>query len=275
MARKAFIVAIDKYPNPYALKSQINDKNDLVNTLVKYYSFTSVTTLLNSTATKAAIISKLTTFIKSGVSGDSLVFAFMGHGSRIPSTTEKDKFTECICPYDVLLGRLITDKDLKTILAYKAPGVNCDVILSCCYSGGGTRTSNISVPTATIPEDNTISIASVDAPPYIPDSVITTSPDFIDLSKMPEPTTAVVTVSLNHVLWAACKENQISWTVKMNDGSSRSLFMLYLCWALRNYKTYTRIKMNNLVVSSAKKIVPTQEPQIEGTTTELNQLPFK
>lgn len=269
MARKAFIVAIDNYPSPYALNSQINDKNDLVNTLVKYYSFTSVTTLLNSAATKAAIISKLKAFIKSGVSGDSLVFAFMGHGSHIASSTELDGYIECICPYDVLSGKVITDSELKTILSYKPSGVNLDVIISCCYSAGSTtNNSNISLSYGTISDTLIRKVAPIN---IIPESVIKNA-----INKY--STTTVATTStpstINHVLWAACGESQLAWTVTMADGSERGLFPLYLCYALRNYKTYVRQALGNLVCSEVSNIVSYQTPQILGTSEELSQLPF-
>lgn len=254
MSKKALIVAIDNYPSPYTLKSTVNDLNDLSGVLTSK-GFT-ITTLKNSQATKTAILSKLGILVLGARSGDSIVFAFFGHGSWITGN-EPDGRTECICPVNVMSGYVITDNELAAKLALKRTGVNCDVILGNCYSGTGTRSLE--------------SDEDYKKPLCIPGP--------IEIKKTKKDTsstgtkTSVIVPTMNHVLWAACKDNQTSYEV-LSGGTYRGLFPLYLCWALRNYPAYTRGQIDSEVTPLVTSIVPTQEPQTEGPLTELSEIPF-
>lgn len=259
MSKKALIVAIDAYPSPYTLRSCINDLNDLSNTLTSK-GFT-ISTVTNSKATKTNIINALSNLVNTSVSGDSIVFAFFGHGSYILGGNEPDGRIECICPVNVLSGYVITDDELATILNGLPSNVTCDVILGSCYSGTGTRsTSN---------EKEKSKKQSYKFPYYIPGPIAIkgkTKESSIVKSSVP-------VTRMNHVLWAACKDNQTSWEV-ISGGKYRGLHTLYLCWALRNYPTYTRNQINAKITLLVMAVVSTQEPQLEGIVTELNQLPF-
>lgn len=257
MSKKALIVAIDEYPDPYTLKSCINDLNDLSNTLTPK-GFT-ITTITNSQATKTNIINALSNLISTSVSGDSIVFAFFGHGSYILGGNEPDGRIECICPVNVLSGYVITDDELALILNGLPSNVSCDVILGSCYSGTGTRS-------AVIEKEKK---HSYKFPYYIPGPIaLKGKTKESSIVKSSVPVTA-----MNHVLWAACKDSQTSWEV-ISGGKYRGLHTLYLCWALRNYPAYTRNQIDARITPLVTAVISTQEPQLEGNITELNQLPF-
>jgi metacaspase-1 len=254
MSKKALIVAINAYPRPeYVLRSALNDLNDLTTTLIaKGFSITKLT---DSAATKSAILSKLNMLITGAVSGDSIVFAFFGHGSWITGN-EPDGRTECICPVNVFSGYVITDNEIASKLALKKSGVTCDVILGNCYSGTGTRSPSGSNE-------------------YKKEFCIPGPIEVKKIKKMDQEIikSTVPVSTLNHVLWAACKDNQLSYEV-LSEGKYRGLFPLYLCWALRNYPAYSRSQIDLVVAPLVTAIVPTQEIQTEGTQEELDQLPF-
>jgi len=255
MTKKALIVGINSYPTPYQLHAAYNDRDDLVTTLTQR-GFTSISSVMDTAATRSNILTRLTSLVTNAVSGDSIVFAFFGHGTYI-SGSEPDGRTECICPVDVFTKGPITDDQLAVILAKKKSGVTCDVLLGCCYSGTGTRA------VTAIPEVSPIiSSQSIPGPIKISDKKVK------DVSK------AVVPVSgMNHVLWASCKDNQTSWEV-LSGGIPRGLYPLYLCWAWRTYPTNTRSQIDDVVSPLVTAVVSTQEPQLEGTTLELSEVPF-
>ena len=254
MAKKAFIVAIDAYPSPYTLRSCLNDLADLQTTL-QSKGFT-VTSIKNSMAKKASILAGLSSLVAGAVSGDSIVFAFFGHGSYVAGP-EPDGRTECICPYDVFSGRLIRDDELAAILAGIRPGVACDVILGSCYSGTGTRAISESI------EENPI-IGDYRQPYFMP----------VSTAEPPEMKAVVPVPAMNHVLWAACRDNQTAYEV-LSGGKYRGLFPLYLCWALRNFPTYTRAQVDAVVSSYVSGVIASQVPQTEGQAADLAALPFR
>lgn len=259
MSKKALIVAIDTYPAPYTLRSCINDLNDLSNTLA-LKGFT-ISTVTNSQATKTNIINALSNLINTSTSGDSIVFAFFGHGSYILGGNEPDGRIECICPVNVLSGYVITDDELASIFNGLPSNVTCDVILGSCYSGTGTRSASI--------EKKQSKKQLYKFPYYIPGPITVKD----ETKKSGIVKNSVPVTEMNHVLWAACKDNQTSWEV-ISGGKYRGLHTIYLCWALRNYLTYTRNQIDAKITPLVMAIIPTQEPQLEGTITELNQLPF-
>lgn len=268
--KRALIVAINKYPDPYVLRGCLNDSSDLTSTLYNKFGFRSFTYLLDANATKANILSRLNTLVVNAAPGDSIVFAFFGHGSYIKNLTEPDGRSECICPVDIFpYIRVITDKDIAKILAKKKAGVNCDVILGCCFSGTGTR-SLVSSDFGNEPAiDELVSTYNIPGPlePVVEPTPEPTSDDLVSMD------TVVTVPTMNHVLWASCKDNQVSWEVRSN-GKYCGLFPLYLCWALRTYPKYTRKQIDGVVTKLVTRVISSQTPQLEGPASELSQVAF-
>jgi len=85
--------------------------------------------------TKENIEATLQQLVADSQPGDHLLFFFSGHGTQVPSDDmeEPDGVDEAICPHD--LTNLITDDDLRAILADLPEGVNFTMISDSCHSG--------------------------------------------------------------------------------------------------------------------------------------------
>ena len=75
-------------------------------------------------ATRARIVEALTSIIGSAADGDSVVFAFAGHGSWLPDTNgdEPDARDEMMCPVDVMQGAVSARRRLEQDLQHQARG---------------------------------------------------------------------------------------------------------------------------------------------------------
>jgi len=261
VTRRAYIAAINNYPDPYDLLNPLEDLADLQNTLIpKGFSISSQT---DAYATRANILASLTSLVTQAVSGDSIFFGFFGHGSWFNGPYGR---AECICPSDInpqTGANLIADYEIQAILAMKPEGVTCDVLLGNCYSGTGTSRSMVA-------SKGSKKAIRIEQPQCIPGPL----PYTIGKSGSGIGQKVAVPVeSMNHVLHAACRRDQLAYGV-LTGGKHRGLFPLYWCYAIRNYPNKTRAQIDAWVTTYVKAVVPTQEPQIEGPSAELAQLPF-
>lgn len=248
--KKALIIAIDAYPAPYTTRNNINDLLDLQNTLLaKGFS---ISILTDYQATRSNILGALQNTVSNATSSDNLVIAFFGHGSYIVGN-EPDGRTECICPVDVMSGNLITDDELAAVLA-GLPSCSCDVILGCCYSGTGTRALSEGNEKPSNKKFKELSCTCIPGP--LTSSVL--------------PKLSVVVSSMNHVLWAACKDNQLAYS-GLSGGKYRGIFPTYLCYAMRMWPNKTRSEIDAYVTVKVKAVSASQDTQTEGTSLELSQ----
>ena len=248
--KKSLIIGIDKYPSPYTTKNNINDLLDLQNTLLaKGFS---ISVLTDYQATRSNILAALQNIVSNATSSDSLVIAFFGHGSYITGN-EPDGRTECICPVDVMSGNLITDDELATALA-GLPGCSCDVILGCCYSGTGTRALIDNSEKSGNKKFKELSCTCMPGP----------------LKSIALPKLSVIVPSMNHVLWAACKDSQLAYS-GLSGGKYRGIFPTYLCYAMRTWPNKTRSEIDAYVTAKVKAVSASQDTQTEGTLLELSQ----
>ena len=140
--RKALLVAVDAYRQPYTTNNNVNDMNEL-RAILQGRGF-SVTALVDGAATKTNILNSLRQSVQSAYAGDSICFFFAGHGGQMPSS-EPDGTSECLCSYNWEAGGLVWDREIDSIMATVRPGVNCDLIFGCCFSGGIVETPGPSV----------------------------------------------------------------------------------------------------------------------------------
>jgi hypothetical protein len=197
----------------------------------------------------------LTALVQNAVSGDSIMFAFFGHGT--PGG---------ICPVDVnpnTGANVIWDYEIGAILAGLPAGVTCDVLLGCCYAGTGTRAMAEVMPLMTEKQGE-----FKEKPPKIKKVIPSQILDFS------QPMLAVPVEGLNHCLFAASAENGLAWEVRMKDGSVRGLHTLWFCYVLRNALTWSRAQVDSYVSAKVKLTVPDQNCQVEGPASELAQVPF-
>ncbi|XP_047310587.1 metacaspase-3-like [Impatiens glandulifera] len=71
-------------------------------------------------------------------SGDSLIFFFSGHGSRVSDTNgdEEDGYDESLCPFDYATqGKLLDDELNETLVRPLPYGAKLHAIIDACYSG--------------------------------------------------------------------------------------------------------------------------------------------
>ena len=143
--KRALLVGINKYQLPgNNLQGCVNDINDVKAQMLNKEGFAAANTnpLLDSKATRAAILDGLKKLVADGKPGDFLYFHYSGHGAPIPDTNgdEKDGQDEILCPTDLkvsnnTLSNAIVDDEIQTILGSLKPGVGFLMISDSCYSG--------------------------------------------------------------------------------------------------------------------------------------------
>jgi metacaspase-1 len=247
--KKALIVGINAYPAPNTLHGCVNDAMDCKATLeARGFACTMV---LDAQATKAGILAGLNALVNGAQSGDSLVFAYSGHGSQVRDVSgdETDGWDEVICP--VNWPQYVSDDDLRGIFNRLPAGTILDVFLDSCHSGTGTR--EILEPGITIKA----------LPPLMKKR---------HTSKKGKVNKAIVLVpGLNHCLQAGCADNQTSAEVSMG-GVPRGAFSYYEYKAIR--AGYTRAGAITYAEQRLAALGLNQVPQLEATQSESTQMPF-
>ncbi|NUM70050.1 MAG: caspase family protein [Ignavibacteriaceae bacterium] len=154
-AKRSLIIAIGNYP----YLGFLNSANDvpLIKTALESQGFTDFRILTDSSATLSNILARLDELAADTRRGDIAVIHFSGHGQSIPDDNgdEPDGVDESFCAYgakpwvtddyhgeehlrDDVFGRYI-DK----IREAAGPEGQVLVILDACYSGSGTRATDI------------------------------------------------------------------------------------------------------------------------------------
>jgi hypothetical protein len=101
--------------------------------------------LLNSEATREAIIRNLREMVQSSQAGDVLVFQYSGHGTQLPDLdgdeAEGDTpgLDEALCPINYASGAFLIDDDVGEIFSLIPPRVNVTCFMDCCHSGTISR----------------------------------------------------------------------------------------------------------------------------------------
>ena len=244
--KKAVVVGINDYapigPGGPDLNGCVNDARDMASTLViAGFAPANIRILTNYNATRANIISYLNWLLTSA-SGDSLVFYYSGHGTRIAnigSDLEIDGLDEAIVPHDYATAGFLRDDDFKKLFDAKLkPGVTLEVIFDCCHSGTGTRNINFNL-------SDFGGETSIETPrflePMLEDEFYFSyakelkpkkSKKEKDKEHMPVSRALLPVAGLNHTLWAACKDNQVAMEGTI-AGVTRGYFTYNLCKILR------------------------------------------
>lgn len=281
VSQKALLVGINLYKPPGGpnLNGCVNDVNLMAKTLSQHkivpITPANMHFLTNDKATRANILKELQWLVAGAKPGDVLIFHYSGHGSQVVDIhgelEELDKKDETICPHDYAAAGMIEDDDLRkifSVLPSGEPAVNLEVFLDSCHSGTGTRLilnepEGLIIRSAQLPFEETFFL---DAYPDLPVQ---------GLMKWERPAAgkraAVEVPKLNHVLWAGCKDNQLSGE-KPFAGKYQGVFTYYFCTTLNKTGiNITRRKLDSLVSSA---IGGSQTPQLEGTKKSLDQKVF-
>ena len=141
MSKKALCIGINNYPGTHMdLSGCVNDANDWAAALSERgYS---VSKLLDTQATKAAMVAAMNGLLASAAAGDDVVISFSGHGTYQPDSDgdEIDGLDEALCPHDIQTGGgALTDDEIRVIFANRKTGVKLLFISDSCHSGTVNR----------------------------------------------------------------------------------------------------------------------------------------
>lgn len=253
MSKKALLVGINDYKQINDLNGCINDATNVRDVLLKYFGFTvpDIRMLVDSRATKANILKRLKWLVTGVKAGDTLIFHYSGHGTLLRDRDGdelKDHMDEAICPWDMSWdGGVILDDDLYNIFQGLPKGVALEVILDSCHSGTGTR--------ELMPSK---------------DMKIRFLPPPVDIESREEGGLKVKQFgfksqqkSLNHVLWAGCRDNQTSADAMIGN-LYNGAFTYFFCKHIRDMQgKIGRSELLRRVRASLRHDGFSQVPQLE------------
>jgi len=278
--KKALIVGINDYAPIGSggpdLNGCINDARDMANTLVICgFAPAQIRILTNQNATRANILNYLKTLVNSSVAGDSIVFYYSGHGTRVANIgadLEIDGLDEAICPHDYSTAGVIRDDDFKAIFSKLKAGVNLEVVFDSCHSGTVTRALDLGLNL-----DMSMEKARC-IPPMLEDEFYMTYASEISSSKNSKKhsiTRALVpSADLNHTLWAASKDNQVSMEGSIS-GQIRGYFTYHFCKILRATNgDIVRKTLDKQISVALAAMGAAQVNQTESLTAEFSQKIF-
>lgn len=283
--KKALIVGINDYAPVGAggpdLRGCVNDASDMANTLVICgFPAANIRILTNRNATRANIITYLRWLLANNPQGSSIVFYYSGHGTRVTNIgpdLELDGLDEAIVPHDYATAGVLRDDDLNALFRTLGAGVNLEVFLDSCFSGTGTRDFVLKL--------DGISEVVVETPRFL--EPMLEDEFYYSYQKELKPkkeskgsshmtvTKALVPVAgLNHTLWAACKDNQVSMEGSIG-GVIRGYFTYHLCRFLRATSgNILRRTLDSQVAAALRAMGAAQINQTESVSAEFAQRIF-
>src|SRR5437870_313565 len=143
MADKALLLGINTYKSVNHLRGCENDVHCMSQLLTEVFHFDppNIKTLLNQKVTKNEVTKQLKWLFKDVGEGDRVILHFSGHGSSMPDD-EGEGMDVLICLYDMDWenpNSYLRDKDLREWTKELPDGAILTVILDNCHSGAGTR----------------------------------------------------------------------------------------------------------------------------------------
>ena len=173
-----------------------------------------ITTLTDTNATKANIISNLKTMVAGAKAGklSYLMFSFSSHGTQVPDVNgdEPDRYDEAICPYDLKqkgnqwdANTIVVDDELCDLFAQVPANVLVEIYLDTCHSGTGLKGIDLLLDRK---------------PRYLPPP---TAKGLAQLAELQPRSIGRVKLQkgLNHqILWAACRADQTSSDANIGGG---------------------------------------------------------
>ncbi len=159
MTKRAVVVGINNYtgidPTGQSnLNACVADAQSVAQLLSSSFGFdpADVTTILDTSATRSALIAALTTMTNASQAGDVAFFYYSGHGTTIPDDAANptcEKFYEVICTATM---PFLSDKDLWSIAnRLQQSVVNFTVMLDSCHSGGMSQETDALAKYRSIP----------------------------------------------------------------------------------------------------------------------------
>ncbi len=270
----ALLVGINDYPEPIPrLRGCVNDVEAMAAYLEQWAEQTDTELhlylLKDQQATRAEVIRVFQEQLTQAGQGDTVLFAYSGHGSQETTSEEfwsfePDRLNETLVCWDSRSegSRDLADKELSKLIADVAQNnPQITVILDCCHSGSGSRV----LDTRYIEPDRR---------PRSHNSYLFSAEEMAALASSSSPTrslnstrsTTAFPYQGRHVLLAACQDFE---KAKEHRGKQRGLFSYFLLETLQQASsplTYREIFKRTEAL--LRGMVPDQTPQLEATYPE-------
>ena len=255
MSKKALCIGINDYPGTQNdLSGCVNDAADWAAELTTH-GFV-VDKLLDSAATRAAMVAAIGSLIDGSAKGDTLVITYSGHGTWVPdmSGDEPDGRDEALCPYDLASKGALLDDDIHALFSRRPAGVRIILISDSCHSGSVTRGR----------ED--------DLDPGLPKIRFMPPEAWMPADQLPAARVSVTplrggfTRAGGDLLLAGCQDTEYSWDTRFS-GRPNGAFTFYALKTLREAKPATYEAWFNKIRAYLPSTRLPQSPQIFGTRT--------
>lgn len=286
MAKRAICVGINKFANypQFALNGCVNDANDMA-ALCKQvlgYKASEVTVLTDAKATKAAIMTALTSAVKDAKAGkiSSLLFAWSSHGTQMTDTSgdEPDGKDEAFVPYDIAEkagdwdpARIITDDEFHDLFSQLSANVLLEVYLDTCHSGSGLRGAEFGLHAPRARYVAPPSRQGVGRQASVSGFTLAARAPAKKVSAAAKKAAAAASATdgLHHILWSGCKADQTSADAYFS-GRYNGAFTYHYIKVLR--ATNNRLSRAKVVTQmrTAMKGQFSQTPQLETSATNRN-----
>jgi metacaspase-1 len=270
MAKKALCVAVNDYPGEGSdLNGCLNDAKGWAGLLVNHYDFPSsdVSMLLDSEATKAAIMDGLKQLLTGAASGDVLVFTNSSHGTYLADTDgDEPVYDEALCPYDCDRN-LIIDDELRELFTDLPKGVALTIISDSCHSGTVTRAAiDENLPWLRTPDDRRVRFLH---PSLIGRPILSNPWQAHDRRKTKYPES-----KMKEILVSGCTAAEYSYDALIG-GKYHGAMTYFALQAIKhaNYEitfAQLRSRLNHLLDEAGYP----QHPQLEGSTTNKKKQVF-
>jgi hypothetical protein len=252
----------------YRLYGCINDVEVMQSLLVKQYRFAAkdIQVLTDEHATTEAILECLRKMIRSGASGDRLLFFFSGHGSMYAPATvghgQSHPF-EILCPHDVDWDseRFISEPGLKAMIDGLPNRAALEVVLDTCCAGGMRDVGRLHDAALT---DGATAVP-VRRSRFLspPEHVLARFAASADRGPIDIFTSSVGALGQKRcVLWAASNEHQTSEEFIPSHGREHGAFTYFFTKQLVRSPTAARAEVLNGVHASLKHERFSQTPQL-------------
>ena len=260
MKKKALCAGINDYPGEGSdLNGCVNDAKAWAELLIDKYGFpsTDVKVLLDSQATKSAILNGLKQLLARSKPGDVLVFSNSSHGTYLTDMDgDEPAYDEALCPYDCDIN-LIVDDELRELFLGLPEGVSLTIISDSCHSGTVTRAAlNENIPWLRTPDDRRVRFLH---PALLGKAVLSNPWQAQDKAKTKHPQS-----KMKEILLSGCTANEYSYDALIG-GKYHGAMTYYALQCIReaNYEiTYNQLKtrLRHLLDDAGYP----QHPQLEG-----------
>jgi metacaspase-1 len=300
---KALLLGVNDYKSISPLRGCVNDVENMKKLLVDEFGFEAknVKTLLNQRVVKDEVSKQMKWLFRDAGEGDRLVFHFSGHGSYTADLDgdEDGGADELICLYDMDFNDADTyllDDELRRWTGDLPTGAQLTIVLDSCHSGTGTRLVLAPVPgkpqqqvAMRVDDKATLKRAMADRPAgtrgldLAEEAAAALTPGhenqvrvrFVDPSpaikeavarRKRKRTRGLVIADMNHVLLAACRDNQTAADASLG-GQPNGAFTYNLCQVLREGGAeLERQALIDRVERALRDGQFDQVPQLEGRT---------